>query len=532
MLLWAGAAFVLLIGAINVANLSFARASVRRRELATRLALGAARVQVARQLLIEALLPAAVGGAAGLAVAALLLGALRSLGITDLPNAGDVGLHARSAGLSAAAALAVASLVAFVQTVAARDAGLARVLHGAGRSATASRPARFFRRGLVIVQVAVSVVLLVSAVLLLTSVRRLLEVDAGFAADGVVTGTVFPPPSRYPDAASAAALSQRVLERVRTLPGVTGAGMTSNIALSGYENPSTVSRVDQRGDEAMVVPSVIAVTPGYFAAMSTALVAGRDFTDADRDGAAQVAIVDEPLAARLWPGEPALGQALMRGDAGPYTVVGVVRPVRFEGLTGPADAIGAAYFPEAQAPPLGRLRWLAVRSSVEPAATARAVRAVMREIDPDLPLADIQTMRERTARSVLPQRLASTLAAGFAVVALLMAMLGLYGVLANLVARRTREIGIRMALGGGVADIYALVLSEGLVLIGIGVALGVGGAVAAAGALRGLMFGVQPTDPWLLSSVAAAAGLVAMLACISPARRATRVDPVRVLSEP
>ena len=244
----------------------------------------------------------------------------------------------------------------------------------------------------------------------------------------------------------------------------------------------------------------------------------------------RVAIVDERLAGRLWPGEDPIGKGIYRGDAGPFTVVGVVREVRLEGLTGSIESIGTAYFPHTQAPPLRRLRWIAIKSAVDPAAVVRALRSALVEIDPDLPLADVQTMNERTAHSLVSQRLATSLATMFAVVALLLSMLGIYGVLVSLVARRTREIGIRMALGSSVRGVLQLVLTEGMVLIGVGLMLGLAGAVAMAHTLKGLVFGVQPTDPWLLGTVAVATGGVALLACIAPARRATRVNPVDVLS--
>jgi predicted permease len=388
------------------------------------------------------------------------------------------------------------------------------------------------RRGLVVVQVALSLVLLVAGTLLLTSFRHLLQVDGGFTATGVVTATVFPPPSRYPDQAAAAALLDRIRDRVLTIPGVAAAGFTSNVALSGYESPSTVSAADQAAaDGAPLVPSVVTVTPGYFETMSTPVVRGRAFDERDRADALHVAIVDEPLARRLWPDADPIGQAIFRGEAGPFTIVGVVRNVRLEGLAGSIDAIGTAYFPHTQAPPMGRLRWLAVRSAADPTSLVRALRAALVEIDPDLPLSDVQTMTERTARSLVPQRLAASLAALFAVVALFLSMLGIYGVLANLVARRSREIGIRMALGSSIRAIFYLVLGEGAALIGLGLVFGTAGAVAAAGALKGLMFGVEPADPFFLGMVAVATGCVALLACVAPARRATRVDPVEVLAE-
>jgi predicted permease len=531
-LLWAGAGFVLLIGAINIANLSLARAVSRRRELATRLALGAGRAQVARQLMIEALMPAAAGGAAGIAVGAAVLQVISSAGLEELPHAAGIRIDASTVAFIGVVSAGVALVIGAFAATTASAATINAVLGDGSRSGTAGRSARLFRRGLVVTQVALSVVLLIAGTLLLTSFRHLLSVDAGFRAQGVVTGTVFPPPSRYPDTRSVVALLDRIRERVAAIPGVEGVGLTSNIALSGSESPSTVSAVGRPPGDAPLVPTVVAVTPGYFEAMATPIVRGRGFSEADRDGSQAVAIVDERLAGRLWPGEDPIGKAIDRGTSGPYVIVGVARDVRFESLTGSIDAVGTAYFPHANAPPIGRLRWLAVRSAGNPAAVVSAVRAAVRDIDRDLPLSDIQTMEERTARSLVSQRLAMGLASMFAVVALLLSMLGIYGVLAHLVARRSREIGIRLALGSTVRAIFYLVLREGVVLIGVGLLLGLAGAVAMARALNGVVFGVEPTDPRLLASVAVATGCIALLACLAPARRATRVDPVDVLSEP
>ncbi len=532
-LLWAGAGVVLLIGIINIANLSIARAGARRRELATRIALGASRLQVARQLLIEATAPAALGGAAAIAVGAAILHALALAGLSNLPNAADVRMSPATVGLVAAivAVVALATGLAPAALVSART--LSRAIGDSGRASTGGRTARQFRRVLVVAQVALSVVLLIAATLLFTSFRHLLGIDAGFSPAGVVTATIFPPPSRYPQPRAVVALLDQVLERVRALPAVEAAGFTTNIALSGFESPATVSVAGRPDpDGAAVIPSVVGVTPGYFEAMATPLIRGRYFSADDREDALRVAIVDERLARRLWPDDDPLGQGIYRGDAGPFTVVGVVRDVRLEGLTGAIDSIGTAYFPHAQAPPLGRLRWIAIRSPVAPAAVVGALRTALRQIDPDLPIADVQTMDERTAHAVVPQRLAMNLAVMFAVVALLLSLLGIYGVLATLVSRLTREIGIRLALGSSVRDVFRLVLAEGVVLIGIGLALGVVAALATARALDGLLVGVRPTDPVLLGTVAVATGGVALLACIAPARRATRVNPVEVLAEP
>ena len=532
-LLWAGAGFVLLIGAINLANLSLARASVRRRELATRLALGASRLQVARQLLIEAMVPAALGGAASLAVGAAILQLLTSSGLANLPNAADVRITATAIGFVAAVSLVVGLLTGLVPAVASGAVIINQVLVDDNRFSTSGSTTSLFRRALVVTQVGLSVVLLIGATLLFTSFRHLINLDAGFTATGVVTATIFPPPSRYPNAQTVVTLTDRILEQARAIPGIEAVGITSNIALSGFESPAPVSAAERAaGDETTVVPSVVAVTPGYFEAMATPLVRGRYFADSDRENTLHVAIVDQRLAGRLWPNEDPLGKGLYRGDSGPFTVVGVVRDVRLEGLTGSIESIGTAYFPNPQAPPLRRLRWIAIKSPIDSAAVVRALRSALLEIDPDLPIADIQTMSERTARTLVSQRLATSLATMFAAVALLLSMLGLYGVLVSLVARRTREIGIRLALGSTVRGVLQLVLTEGLVLIGVGLMLGLAGAIAVARTLKGLVFGVQPTDPVLLGTVAVATGGIALLACIAPARRATRVNPVQVLSEP
>ena len=529
-LLWAGAGVVLLIGAFNVANLTLARTSERRRELATRVALGAGRLQVARQLLIEALLPAVLGGAGGLAVGGAILAVLAANGaLADLPNATDVRLQTAPVIVVFAVAVAVGLLVGLVPAMSAGSLTIPQALGDGSRSGTAGTAARFFRRGLVVAQVALSVVLLIGATLLFTSFRYLLKVDAGFDATGVVTATIFPPPSRYPTPASVIALQDRVLDRVHAIPGVSLAGMTSNIALSGFENPSSVSAGGRPEDEA-VIPSVVTVTPGYFEVMSTPLIRGRYFDQADRSGSARVAIVDARLAARLWPNEDPIGKSIYRGEAGPFTIAGVVADVRLEGLAS-MQSTGTAYFPHTQSPPMRRLRWIALKSSGDAALVVRGLRQALLEIDPDLPIADVQTMRERTAHAVAPQQLAMSLSTMFAGIALFLSMLGLYSVLVGVVARRTREIGIRLALGDTVRGVFRLVLAEGAVLIGIGLMLGVAGAALAANALKGLLFGVRPTDPVLFAAVTILTGAIALVACIEPARRATRVDPIKVLTQ-
>jgi predicted permease len=533
-LLWGGAGFVLLIGALNIANLALARSSVRARELATRLALGAGRLLVARQLIVEGVLLAGVGGLAGVGVGFWILRTLVSTDIENLPNGASIRMDWIVVAFVGAVSVLVGVLIGLVPSASMGRLNITQVLADGSRLGTGGRASRLFRRSLVVTQVALSVVLLIGAGLLLTSFRNLLAVDAGFNAERVATATIFPPPSRYPNQRALTALSDRILESIRGIPGVEAAGITSNIALSGRTSVSTVSAADrppQQGDE-LVFPSVVSVTPGYFEAMSTPIVRGRFFTEADRDTTLPVAIVDERLAERFWPGEDPVGKGLHRGTSARYTVVGVVRDVRFESLAGPAESVGAAYFPHAQAPAsIGRLRWIAIKTASGSPAVMRAVRSAMMSIDRDLPLADIQTMSERTWRSLIAQKLAVGLAGTFGVVALFLSMLGIYGVLAYVVARRTREIGIRIALGSTRRGIFQLVFREGLTLVAAGLVLGLLGALAVGRVLEGQVFGVRPTDPLVLGTVALATGVIALLACVSPAHRATRVDPVNVLSQ-
>jgi putative ABC transport system permease protein len=532
-LLWGGVAFVLLIGGINIANLALARSSVRARELATRLALGAGRVRLTRQLILEGALLAGIGGLASVGVGAWILRRLASNGMENIPNAAFIQMDWTVVAFTMAVSILVGVLIGLVPAATLGRLSINQGLAEGSRLGTGGRATRLYQRGLVVTQVAFSVVLLMGAGLLLTSFRNLLAVDAGFRAERVTTATIFPPPSRYNDQGAVVALSNRILESVRNIPGVEAAGITSNIALSGRTSPATVSAADYNPEpgEALVLPSVISVTPGYFEAMATPLIRGRYFTESDRENTLPVAIVDERLAARLWPGEDPVGKGVYRGASGQYTVVGVVRGVRFESLAGQTEPAGAAYFPHTQAPPLGRLRWLAIKTAVESMAVMRAVRSALMAIDPALPLSDVQTMTRRTARSLVPQKLAMGLASMFGFVALCLSVLGIYGVLAHVVAQRTREIGIRIALGSTTRGIFELVFKEGLTLVTGGLMLGALGAIALGRALEGQVFGVRPTDPFVLGTVVLATGIIALLACVSPAHRATRVDPLRTLNE-
>ncbi|MGE5815805.1 MAG: FtsX-like permease family protein, partial [Acidobacteriota bacterium] len=255
------------------------------------------------------------------------------------------------------------------------------------------------------------------------------------------------------------------------------------------------------------------------------------FADSDREDSQPVAIVDERLAARFWPNEDPIGKGVFRGASGRFSVVGVVRNIPIESLNGFAASTGTAYFPHTQSPPLGRLRWIAFKTNDTSATVMREVRTAVKAIDPMLPLSDIQTMQERMSQSLMVQSFATRLSSLFAFVALFLSVLGIYGVLSYMVARRTREIGIRMALGSTVGNAFRLVFAEGAALIALGLLLGIAGSRAVARTMEGQVFGVQPTDPVILGMVVLTTGLVALAACVAPALRATRVDPINVLAE-
>jgi putative ABC transport system permease protein len=532
-LLWGGAVFVLLIGALNIANLSLARASTRGRELATRMALGAGRLRLTRQLIVEGVLLASVGGLAGFWAGDWLLRGLVQGGLPNLANAASIRIETPVVACAIALTLLCGVLIGLVSATSLGRRDLQHALADASRSGTAGRSARIFRRGLIVTQVALSVVLLIGAGLLLTTFRNLLARDVGFDGRRVITGTIFPPPSRYENQQAVAALSDRLLESIRAVPGVDTAGITSNIALSGHTSPSVVSAADRPSGptDAPIVPSIVAVSAGYFEAMGIRLIRGRYFAATDNARALPVAIVDERLASRLWPSEDPIGKMLFRDGSVRYTVVGVVRDVAFESPAKRADAIGTAYFAHTQAPPMGRLRWITVKTAADPLTFVPMLRQALAAIDRDLPLSDIQTMNQRSMGSVVSQKLAMTLATLFGAVALLLSAVGIYGVLAFVVARRTREIGVRMALGSSPRGIFRLVFGEGLVLVACGLTLGLFGAFALRRVLEDQVFGVTPTDPAILACVSVTTGLVALLACTWPARRASRVDPLIVLKE-
>jgi predicted permease len=541
-LLWGAVAFVLLIGCVNVANLSLVRSTVRLRELATRMALGAGRWRMARQLVTESVVLTCVAGVIGLVLGFWGIRAFRALGLEQLPRGGEVSMDTVTIGFTIGLVFIVGLVIGGIPLVHVLGANVNEVLRQEGRSGTATRGTRVVRYTLVAAEVALAFLLLVGAGLLLASFQRVLAIDPGFEPRGVLTASVSMPSSRYKEDAALTAFVDRALSEVRSLPGVRAAGLTASIPFGGnYSDSAIVAEgYTMAPGESIIAPNRITVSPGYFDAMGIALVKGRQFDARDRADIPRVAIVDEELARRFWKGRDPIGKRMFLPATaqdlltpGPnvtwITVVGVVKNVKLQALVAGDTRFGAYYFPFAQDTRTNVT--FAVRTDGEPEAIASALRAKITAIDPDMPLYATYSMEERMARSLTDRRTPLVLALAFGGVALLLSSIGIYGVLSYLVTQRTREIGIRLALGGTAGDILALVVREGLVVVAIGFTAGVAGALALRRVLESQLYGVKATDPIVYVAVGGLLGTVALIACLLPAWRAARVSPAVALGE-
>jgi predicted permease len=541
-LLWAGVAFVLLIGIVNITNLMLVRSSARMKELATRHALGAGLGRIARQLLTEAVLLTMTGAAGGLGLGWAGVRALATFGLSDTPQGTHIAVDARVVLFTIVLASVVGVLIGLAPVIGIRQTNLSQAFREEGRSGTAGRGSRIVRRALVTVQVAFAFMLLIGAGLLRASFQHILAVKPGFNADHVLTGRVSPPRTRYADDPSLIGLGDRLLERVRVLPGVQAAAITSNLPLGDDHSDSVILAEGyvMKPGESLISPFRTEVTPGYFEAMGIPLVKGRTFRASDTAKSPAVVIIDERLAAKFFGTTDPIGRRLWRPEdskelsTGPsekshfFNIVGVVGSVQMLGLTERGD-VGAYYFPVAQDAIRGMT--LVVRSAVDPDALTRSIRRELTSIDPELPFYAAESMDARLDESLLNRRVPMLLAVLFAAIALFLASVGIYGVLAYQVSQRRREIGIRLALGSNGGRIFQLVVREGLVLLAIGLGAGLAGAFAIRSAMQSQLFGVGALDPIVLGSVAAVLGIVAFVACAVPARRASRIDPLVALTD-
>jgi putative ABC transport system permease protein len=530
--LMAAVGFILLIACANIANLLLARATGRQREIAVRTALGAARSRILRQMLTESALLAAGGGLLGVVLADWCFSFLKNLIPADLTRSASLALDPGVLAFAVGISLASSLLFGMAPALQVSRIDLNGVLKEGGRGNVGPRRG-MLRDMLVIGEVALSLVLLVGSGLLLKSFAKLRGLDPGFRADHVLTVRVDAPMTKYGDFTKRAAFFERVVERVRTLPGVQAAGFTSALPLTweGGSSGFTPEGVAPRPDVSWDANNRV-VSAGYFEAMRIPLRRGRLFRDSDGPDAPPVVIVNETMARKFWPNQDALGKRFKfggPGDEAPWLrIAGIVGDVRQMRLNEPPRQ--EMYFPYWQAKDNWMVpRDLAIRTSGDPLSLAGAVRQAVWSIDKDQPVSNIMTLDNLLDQEVAQRRVQAALLGGLAALALILACIGIYGVLSYLVTQRTREIGVRVALGASAADVFRTVAGQGMALTGIGVAAGLTGALALSHMLGSLLFGVGAGDPLTYAVAVAVFGGVALLACYFPARRAARVDPMVTL---
>jgi predicted permease len=525
---------VLLIACANVANLLLVRGEARLREISIRTAIGAARGRIIRQLITESLLLAAAGGAVGLGIARLGLSGLLALAPADLPRTDSIHLDGSVLIFSAAVAILSGLLFGLAPAVQTVRMDVQGALRDEGRSGTAGRGRFRYRQLLVVSQTSLAVLLLVGAGLLIRSFWQLNSVDPGFKQDGVLSASVSLPAPRYPQWTDVTGFLDDLLPKVRAIPGVTAAGIVRAAPLTGPLPPNDInfeSRPTNPDDPPLNVDMQV-VSAGYFQAMGIPLLQGRAFDGTDNATSELVSVVDEAFASEFFPHPAdAIGQRVRQSGYDEYTrIVGIVGDVRQESLTKAPRA--QMYLLHAQTPrtwyPLRNVT-LVLRTDGDPLGLVSALRGDVKALDANLPVYQVSTVAQSVARSTSKERFSMSLQAVFAGLALVLAMIGIYGVLSYSVAQRTREIGIRMALGAERRSILNMVVSQGMSLVMASVVIGLGTALAGARVMSTLLFGVSPWDPMTYGAVAAVLVAVALAACWIPARRASAVTPQNAL---
>lgn len=534
-LLWASVGLILLIGAFNIANLLLLRINARLRELSTRFVLGASRWRIARQLFTESLVLTLIGGALGWGVGVWSQRFLSVFERYQVPRLSEVRPDLATLGFAVLASVAVAGLSATLPALTIRRRDLFGTFRGGAADAPGGprRTMRSPRNLLVAGQVAAAFILLATGGLLLSSLTNLWRVDAGFETDNLTAGAVLLTADRYPESSDRAAFRERASHALEQIPGIEAAAFATQLPFSGQESrlvffPEGYARA---ADEAIEAHYYTGVTPGYFETLGIPLLAGRGFDIGDDPEAPPVVIVDEHLAERYWPGESPLGRRIAfntqpSAEEDWYTVVGVVGSILQNDLD-EARPGGAFYLSAAQS---GEVMWRWVtrrRPGVD--VTVEQMHAAIRELDAQMPAFWNTTMNAAIAERLIPRRIPMLLVMAFAGVALLLTTLGVYGVLAFAVTQRTRELGIRVALGSSLRGIYRLMLVDVALIIGAGLLAGILGAGLLSRMLESLLYGVEPADPGVFAAAASIIGAVAFFACLIPTRRATRVDPMVAL---
>jgi putative ABC transport system permease protein len=531
LVLLAAVGFVLLIACANVANLLIGRAAGRMRELSIRAALGADKWRIARQLLTESVMLGLLGGAAGVLLGSWGVGLLVKGGPQQLPRLDEVSIDGRVLAFTAAVAILTGVLFGLAPVMQVVTGNLHDLLKLGARGAAGSLRRHRTRSALVIVEVAISLVLLVAAGLLLRSFASLQKVDPGFRAQNVLTFGVSLPPAHYGTEAQTSGFFHALLDRVATLPGVSTAGAVNPLPFSGSNSSGSFNI------EGLTVPAggttphadQRIVSPGYFKAMGIPLRRGRLIADSDREGAPLAVVIDEALAREYWNNQDPIGRHLRDGDGSPWaTVVGIVGHVQHNALDNKLRK--ATFYWSYLQKPAQSLQFV-VHTAGDPMSLVNGIQQEVSSLDKDVPIFDVKTMDQRVAASLANRRFAAWLLAVFSFIAMLLAAVGLYGVMAQSVLQRSREIGVRMALGAQSADVLRMILRQGAILIAGGLIAGTVAALGLTSLMKSLLFAVKPTDPLTFAAVATLLLIVALAATYLPARRATRLDPVTTLRD-
>ncbi|MFP5264634.1 MAG: ABC transporter permease [Blastocatellia bacterium] len=524
--------FVLLIACANVANLLLARAASRQKEIAIRTALGASRGRLIRQLLTESVLLAVVGGGLGLLLALWGVDVLVTVNRNNIPRAGEISIDPGVVGFTLALSLLTGILFGLAPALQASKTGLNETLKEGGRGSTGGGRQRRVRGYLVVAEIALALVLLVGAGLMIKSFMRLLDVDPGFRTQNVLTMQLALPGTKYREAHQVRAFYQQALEQIKALPGVESAAAISNLPLSGSISSGSFQiegRPPIAPGEATPHSDRRVVTQDYFQAMAIPLMRGRYFTDQDSADSKPVVIIDETMARIYWPDEDPIGKRLSwssnNGNPVWAEIVGLVGAVKHLGLD--AAVRGQLYMPHNQRP--SSAMYMVIRTSARPEGVAGAVKSAIQIVDKDQPVYNIKTMEEYLSGSVAKSRLTLLLFGIFGAVALILAAVGLYGVMSYSVTQRTHEIGIRMALGAKQTDVLRLVVGDGMLLTAVGVGAGLAAALALTRLMSSLLYGVNATDSVTFVVISLVLTGVALVACYIPARRASKVDPMVAL---